>query len=157
MGTVLGPLLFLICINDLRNNKSSNLRLLAGDCVLYRQIITQDDHLTLQRDLETINDWCVNSLLLLSVTKCKVLSSSRKRSFSHHTYSLGTSPISSATSYKYVGVHFTANLYWALHISTVTANASRMLGSLKRHLKPTPSRLRKLAYETHVRPKLEYA
>lgn len=62
-GTILGSLLFLVYINDLLKNISSNLRPFADDCVLYRNILTPDDHLILQRALDAINDWCANWLV----------------------------------------------------------------------------------------------
>lgn len=72
-------------------------------------------------------------------------------------YWLGASLISSTTSYKYLGVHLTANLSWAPHINIVTTNTSRTPGHLKRHFKCARSHVRKLTHETYVRPKLEYA
>ena len=50
-GTVLGPILFLIHINDLPKAVSSSVRLFADDCLLYRRIRTRDDHTRLQKDL----------------------------------------------------------------------------------------------------------
>lgn len=82
---------------------------------------------------------------------------SRKRSLSQFPYTLSTSSLSVCSSYKYLAVHFTSNLSWVTHINSVTADASRTLGYIKRNLKSAPNHLRKLAYETYVRPKLEYA
>ena len=53
-GTVLGPLIFLLYINDINSGVSSKLRLFADDCILYRTIISQDDNLCLQSDLDLI-------------------------------------------------------------------------------------------------------
>ena len=47
-GMVLGPLLFLAYINDLPSNISSNVRLFADECVIYRQIVNDHDHISLQ-------------------------------------------------------------------------------------------------------------
>ena len=44
-GTVLGPMLFLMYINDIAENINSNIRLFADDCVVYRQIDSPQDHL----------------------------------------------------------------------------------------------------------------
>ena len=58
-GTVLGPLMFLIYINDIADNISSetHIRLFADDCVLYRPIQSSSDTDTLQMDLNSLTDW----------------------------------------------------------------------------------------------------
>ena len=57
-GTVLGPILFLIYINDLPDEASSStIRLFADDCILYRSIKTQQDSTLLQYDLNSIAQW----------------------------------------------------------------------------------------------------
>ena len=56
-GTVLGPTLFLIYINDIAENINSNIRLFADDCVVYRQIDSPKDHVILQDDLNKLVDW----------------------------------------------------------------------------------------------------
>ena len=53
-GTVLGPLMFLIYINDIGDNISSSLRLFANDCILYRTITSSEDSIQLQHDLDNI-------------------------------------------------------------------------------------------------------
>jgi hypothetical protein len=53
-GTVLEPLLFLIFINDITKNTSSNDRLFADDCLLYRTMNCEADVKTLQKDLDTM-------------------------------------------------------------------------------------------------------
>jgi len=57
-GTVLGPLLFLIFINDIGNGISSALRLFTDDCLLYRVIDSTRDAKLLQHDLHLITEWC---------------------------------------------------------------------------------------------------
>ena len=53
-GTILGPLLFLIHINDILTGISSNLRLFADDCLLYQQMESPDDQLVMQGDLNAL-------------------------------------------------------------------------------------------------------
>lgn len=55
-GTVLGPLLFVICINDIITNltKSTTIRLFADDNLLYREIRNKEDTTVLQKDLDTL-------------------------------------------------------------------------------------------------------
>jgi len=56
-GTVLGPLMFLIYINDFGDNMSSSLQLFADDCILYRTITSSEDSIQLQHDLDNIFEW----------------------------------------------------------------------------------------------------
>ena len=56
-GTVLGPLLFLVHINDLPDRVTSSVRLFADDCLLYRPVTSQSDHQALQDDLKNLETW----------------------------------------------------------------------------------------------------
>lgn len=156
-GSVLAPLLFLIFINDLPQHVSSCIRVFADDCIIYRPIKNSEDHLSLQNDLDVINGWCSAWLMTLNVSKCKVMSFTRKPSISEFSYSINHSILSTATQYRYLGVILTPNLSWSDHITAISASASKSLGFLRRNLKAAPSGIRKLSYLTLVRPQLEYA
>lgn len=156
-GAGLSPLLFLIYINDLPANIKSKLRLFADDCVLYNPIHNSDDIVALQHDLDIIAAWCKEWSMPLNLSKCKLISFSRKRTTINHTYHINSSPISSAENYKYLGVYLTPSLSWVSHIQTICSQASRTLGYLRRNLKSASADIKKLAYLTYVRPKLEYA
>ena len=56
-GTVLGPLIFLVYINDLPAQVKSKARLFADDYLLYRKICSPDDTAALQRDLDSLQGW----------------------------------------------------------------------------------------------------
>ena len=56
-GTVLGPLMFLIYINYITEDISSQLRLFVDDCLLYLPIKSEQDSILLQRDLDTLSQW----------------------------------------------------------------------------------------------------
>lgn len=108
-GSVLGPLLFLIYINDLPSSLSSNIHLFADDCVIFREITNAEDPNHLQSDLTTVANWCKNWLIELNVGKCKVMHVSRITN-SMHAYYLNDVPLEMVNSYKYLGVHISANL-----------------------------------------------
>lgn len=156
-GTVLGPLLFLIYINDLPANISSNIRLFADDCVVYRPIKNPTDIAILQNDLNLIESWCNDWLMSLNVNKTSLISFHRRQHYQQATYTISGSTILTAESYKYLGVTFSSNLTWSTHVNNVASSANRALGLLRRNLKLAPSSVKLLAYTTFVRPKLEYA
>ena len=78
-GTVLGPLLFLTYINDLPSTVSSQVRLFADDCLLYRPIKCRADQEQLQRDLSALQDWADQWGMCFNPSKCSVLRMSRPK------------------------------------------------------------------------------
>ena len=72
-GTVLGPLMFLLYINDITDRVSSTLRLFADDCLLYRKIQSSHDSILLQKDLDLLSHWASIWQMKFNTTKCVVL------------------------------------------------------------------------------------
>ena len=83
-GSVLGPMLFLLYINDINNSITSQIKLFSDDSVLYRNIRNQNDQVILQNDLDTISSWSEKWLMELNINKCSVLSITLKRNFIFH-------------------------------------------------------------------------
>ena len=77
-GTVLGPLLFLIYINDLPECISSSCSLFADDCLLYRKIETDNDRWVLQQELYNVELWARKWLMTFNVDKCVIVQISLK-------------------------------------------------------------------------------
>jgi hypothetical protein len=73
-GTVLGPLLFLCHINDLPDSVRSPVRRFADDCLLCRNIRTQQNHTILQEDLQKLEVWAKDWGMRFSAKKCYILS-----------------------------------------------------------------------------------
>ena len=69
-GFVLGPVLFLLFINDISNSIRSNLRLFADDCVLYKEVATRQDCQILQQDLHLLSHLSKTWQLSFNVSKC---------------------------------------------------------------------------------------
>ena len=78
-GTVLGPILFLLHINDLPSIVSSKVRLFADDCLIYRQIKSNNDQVELQRDLNLLEFWGVKWGMRFNAAKCNIMRVSRIR------------------------------------------------------------------------------
>ena len=59
-GAVFGPLLSLIYMNDIAENLSSETRLFANDCILYKEIRSPSDCVVMQRDIDTLHSWSLD-------------------------------------------------------------------------------------------------
>lgn len=156
-GTVLGPLLFLIYINDLPSTVTSVIRLFADDCVVYRPINNLSDVCTLQEDLLRIQDWCTTWLMSLNTSKTVIISFHRRSNYAPSVYKINNCIISNVHSFKYLGLHLSQDLSWTDHVTHIINSANKMLGYLRRNLFMAQPHVRLLAYKTLVRPKLEYA
>ena len=80
-GSVLGPMLFLLYINDINNAITSQIKLFVDDSVLYRNIHNQNY-------LDTISSWAEKRLMELNINKCSVLSITLKRNYIFHDYNI---------------------------------------------------------------------
>ena len=156
-GTVLGPLLFLLYINDLPDNLKSTTRLFADDCLLYKTISTTKDSEDLQKDLDTLNAWQNKWQMRFNSSKCYVMHISSGRSTTNFSYKLGGQTLQTVHSNPYLGIHLQDNLKWDTQVAHATTKASRVLGLIKRNLSNCTEQLKATAYTSLVRPHLEYA
>lgn len=156
-GTVIGPLLFLIYINDLPDNISRNVCLLASDCVIYRKLTIDSDLLTLPNDVQAITNWCKTWQMFLNPIKRRYMLFSHSSLATILTLLLNGTPLEFTNQYKYLGLHLLFNLIWNTHIDKIRASANRSLGYIRRNFKSAPTNLKRLLYVTLVCPKLEYA
>ena len=157
-GSVIGPLLFLVYINDLGSLINSNVRLFADDTVIYRKIESREDRLALSKDLDIIGKWCDDWELELNIHKCSVVNFFKKKSTTEDfLYSIQGKNIAIGESVKYLGVTLTNNLNWSAHIRNICGRALRKLGFVKRIVGRSDEKVRERCYFTLVRPHLEYA
>ena len=109
-GTVLGPLLFLCHIlNDLPSTVSSQVRLFADDCLLYREINDQNDHRTLQEDLKKLEEWAETWGMRFNARKCYILSIQSKSSFFNQ---LSNTILQQVPNNPYLGLLLSEDLKW---------------------------------------------
>jgi len=157
-GTVLGPALFLVFINDLPDcATSSSVRLFADDAIMYRTIRSPHDCALLQKDLDALEKWEASWKMEFNPSKCTSISFVRNRKPVKHEYELHHTKLQSVKSAKYLGVTLTSNLTWSEHTNNVVSKANKSLGMLQRNLKVAPNTVKSQAYQTLVRPQLEYA
>ena len=156
-GTVLGPLLFLLHINDLPQVVSSQVRLFADDCLLYRGIRCREDQLALQRDLTTLSKWGDTWGMKFDAAKCNIMRISRSQTPHTQFYSLNDQVLTEVDQAKYLGVTLSNEVSWSPHISNTVSKAHSSLGFLRRNLRGCPEKLKETAYISLVRSVLEYA
>lgn len=156
-GSVLGPLLFLLYINDITRGITSTFRMFADDCVVYRVIDSDSDFSSLQSDLDSVSSWCAKWKMSLNVSKCLNITFTRKHSYKSYEYKVNGVTLRRVSECKYLGVLFTSDLRWNRHVQEIRRKAARKLGFLRRNFGQLPSTLKERLYFTHVRTVLEYA
>lgn len=161
-GSVLGPLLFLIYINDVTNvvmHPNSIVNMFADDVLLYHTISCPNDYSDAQHSVTAIEHWSSDNHLQLNALKCKCMIISRKKKpiTPQCALILNGNNLEQVKSYKYLGLLLTADLSWSSHISSVCLKARKILGLLYRRFYGNLSQdALKQLYLSLVRPHLEY-
>ena len=159
-GSILGPMLFVIFINDLPDVVPDCIStgLYADDTKLYRNVSTIGDCEKLQDALTELSSWSYQNNMNFNASKCKVLSITRKVNPLHFQYHMDSTKLLRVNEEKDLGVIITENLSWESHLTCICAKANKLLGLLKRTcISIIDSSVRKTLYLTLVRSKLSYA
>jgi hypothetical protein len=156
-GSVLGPALFLLYINDINDGVSSPMRLFADDSVIYRAIRTQKDLESLHQDLQKVFEWAEKWDMKFNVDKCTHVCITLKTKPRAYNFTINGKAIPKEKSCKYLGVTINETLSWNTQSEQVRSKASRTLGLIRRTLGRCSKEVRETAYNTLVRPQLEYA
>ena len=156
-GSVLGPCLFLFYINDLPNTVQSNVRLFADDTIMYLAINRVGDTDILQSDLDKLAQWEKKWMMEFHPGKCQILSITRNKTKIEQNYTLHGQVLERVDSAKYLGVTLTSDLRWNKHIEKISTKANNTLSFLRRNLQVKSPELKTKAYNTLVRPQVEYA
>lgn len=160
-GSVLGPVLFVIYINDLPQAVNSDVYLFEDDTKLYRVINSIKDSETLQQDLTELEHWSHKWLLRFHPKKCKVVTIGRNTS---HSYRYSMSDADGTTLYlehtdteKDLGVTIDCKLDFDKHINEKVNKANMTMGLIRRSFEYLDQANFLLLYKALVRPHLEYA
>ncbi len=122
-GTVLGPLLFSSFIIDITDNLTSEIHLCADGSILYHTINSIDDHLMLQQNLTTLQQWANAWQIDFNVSKCARMSITKKHNPSVFDYTMKGQIVPQVQSHDYLGVHVKGVLNWDKHIGKITSKA----------------------------------
>ena len=156
-GTVLGPLLFLVYINDITQCVSSSCRLFADDCIVYRKINSPTDIKILQDDLLQLEKWADLWHMKFNIDKCMVMLITLKKNPLPFEYHLHNRKLSTVTEAKYLGVLLDSELSFNHHVYATCKKANSVLSFLRRNLRRCHRKVKIDAYNSFVKPILNYA
>ena len=157
-GSILGPLFFILFINDMSEcvSEGTDIALYADDTKMWRKIVSWSDHEILQRDIDALHSWAQRNKMKFHPNKCKVLSISNRASenstwismfpFQSFVYTLNEIELDFVKSEKDLGVHVTSDLNWEENIHALCTKASSRLGLMKRSLRFIKDRKQKRAF-----------
>ena len=158
-GSVLGPLLFLLFINDLCNlsTKHSDIKLkpFADDVKLYAPTCSQSQSNSLQRCLDDISAWCASWQLNLAPQKCVVLSLGHKTT--EFIYSINGIALKHVNNYDDLGICIEKSLNFDGYINKICTKANQRAALILKTFTSRNPRLLYRAFTTFVRPILEYS
>lgn len=157
-GSNLGPLLFLIYVNDLLDMFECPVLAYADDIKIYNAVSSDQDITNLQYNLDTFVEWCSANKLKINISKCCSVTYTRKRKVVHSVYSINSQPITKSQNFYDLGVLFDAELRFSAHIDALCSSTSRKLGFIMRTSKyfMDPELLKSLFF-AFVVSSLEYA
>lgn len=131
-GSVLGPLLFCIFINDLPSVISSHSLLFADDLKIWRAIKSDYDRNILQSDIDTVLKWARSNGLSVNASKCTCMHIRSRNIVPVPIYHLGDRVINLVSSYKDLGVWITDDFSTRQNTEYICSKAMRMVGFLRR-------------------------
>ena len=154
-GTVLGPLLFVVFVNDLPGEVSSSVKMFADDTKIYRSVSQASDVHLLQADLNALSGWSERWQLPLNREKCKALHLGRNNE--NHVYDMGGTQLTQTLVEKDLGIQVDSQLKFREQAAAAVSKASRILSVIRRSFGLLGETTLPLLFRTMVRPHLEYA
>ena len=158
-GSILGPLLFVLFINDIVEviSHDSSVLLYADDMKVWRKIKSADDQLILQTDISNLHAWSLRNKMNFHLDKCKVLRSTLKTNPIITNYTMADKTLEITISEKDLGVIINPKLLYNKHHHTIVAKSSQKLGLVKRNCSVTRcTQSRKVLYLSLVRSLYEH-
>ena len=153
-GSVLGPVLFLVFVNDLPASITTKCKIFADDTKIYHPILSLVDFDTVQQDLHSLVEWSNEWLLGFNSQKCKVMHFGRNNPC--YEYVMNENTIESVTEDKDLGITVSNDLSFSKYICNAAAKANRVLGLIRKTFSYVSKESFLTLYKTYVRPHLEY-
>jgi hypothetical protein len=153
-GSVLGPVLFLIYINDLDEGVISEIGKFADDSKLGKSISSSADIRLLEDDLSKLEDWSVKWQMLFNVDKCSIMHLGKTNA--NHLYKIGNNMLKYSDKERDLGVIVDKTLKFSEQVNSVVCKANATLGMIRRNITCKNKFIVTRLYKALVRPKLEY-
>ena len=118
-GSILGPTLFSLFVNDIPNSFTNNCLLFADDLKVFRRIGCPSDASSLQEDLDKIMSWSSTWNLFLNINKCSVLSLSLKKKPICVSYTLGNDMLKRVNVQKDLRIFIDSRLTFVPHVDFI--------------------------------------
>lgn len=150
---MLGPILFLIYINDLPDVVHNIVKLFADDTKLYSVVNTSNQQEQLQDDINNLSEWSDKWLLKFNISKCKHLHLGPENNY---TYTMNNETVTTCNTEKDLGVYIDNKLKFQEHISRQIKKANSKVGIIKRTFTFMDKEMFLVLYKSLVRPHLEY-
>jgi hypothetical protein len=152
-GSILGPILFLIYVNDIPDWVGSIAKLFADDTKVYTEIRSSSDCNFLQNDLNALVAWAKIWLLNFNASKCVVI---RIKESIPYLYSIDDTALQVVSEQRDLGVLVSNDLKPAKHITSCVKKANQRSGLFKRCFTNLTSEKITILYCALIRPVLEY-
>ena len=154
-GSVLGPLLFVLFINDLPEIITNCVKLYADDTKIISSVANDNEKMLLQLDLNRAYEWSKTWLLEFNLMKCLVMHFGSNNS--HHVLKIASRDLVITSSERDLGVIFTSDLKWKQQVIACAAKANSILGLIRKIFVNFDLKIVKLLYTVYVRPLIEFA
>jgi len=134
-GSILGPLFFLLFINDLPSVASNcQTALFADDSKCFKEITCENDCILLQNDINSMYQWSKTWQMNFNPSKCKVLSITRQHNPCSFQYEMNGTPLEHVGSFKDLGVIIDQTLSFNSHVDEVILKCNKTCGFIKRSI-----------------------
>ena len=155
-GSVLGPYLFLLYINDITENIRTNIRLFADDTSLYAVIENEDSVHLLNEDLREIARWANTWLIILNPTKTKSMTFTRKKETNWPEAKFNNITIHDEKTHTHLGITFSSDATWDEHIQSIYKKTAYRLNIMRMLKYDLDRKSLNRFYISFIRPMLEY-
>ena len=161
-GSILGPTLFLLCINDLPDDVICNIAIYADDTTLYSKCDQASDlwqqlelASELESDLQDTVDWGRKWLVDFNAGKTQLVLLDQSKNTGAIDMKMDRSVSEEKTSFKMLGLTFSSKLYWGSYIVSIAKTASQKIGALIRSMKFLSPEVALYLFKSTIQPCIE--